>query len=815
MAGARARKPGAKLDWRLAQYSLHVPMIETLFSELVKVGNINALELTRSLELATDCLNRVEQAAFFEKWGQTDAIQYFYEPFLEAFDPQLRRDLGVYYTPPEIVQYMVERVHRALQSELDLPLGLADPSVYVLDPCCGTGAFVLETLRKIREVIAKNPDADDARVRLKEAALRRVFGFEILPAPFVVAHHGVADLLGEDKIELKSGERAPIYLTNALTGWEIPPDPDIFQDFKDEATGAHNVKKNEKILVILGNPPYDAFAKIDEEGDLTGVYKRGLREEWGVKKWNFGDLYLRFFRIAERKLEKSPRGVLCYISNFSYLREPSFVVMRKHLLQSFDGFWIDVLNGDSRETGKRTPDKLPDPSVFSTNFNKEGIKVGTAIGLMVRGENVEKTVRCRQFWGVNKREDLLESLNDAPNAHYETAFPAPENRYSLRPRDIGDDYAQWPKLTELCGNSPFNEKQFVRYLARPFDLRWCYFTTVRPIWTESRPELAAQFWDGNSFFVSRKDKKAQFEGAPFFATSALGAQHSIATDAYYFPFYLKSEVTTALEPGADGAMQTQTQTQIRANLSDAARAYLANLGISDGDDNRESGALIWRHALAMGYSPLYRARNAGGLAGDWPRVPLPATRGALEDSAQLGARVAALLDSATPCEGIESGGFLAGLRHVGRFARTDGAMIEAGDESLRVSRNWGFFGPRGIVQPGDGTLLARAATPDENAAFIELGLGAQAEVFDVYAGEFGFWNGVPRRVWETVIGGYPVLKKWLSYRDERVLGRALKLGEARELSNIIRRLTLLCAVEAALDANYEICAEEFVVLGEV
>ena len=142
-------------------------------------------------------------------------------------------------------------------------------------------------------------------------------------------------------------------------------------------------------------------------------------------------------------------------------------------------------------------------------------------------------------------------------------------------------------------------------------------------------------------------------------------------------------------------------------------------------------------------------------------------------------------------------------------------MIEDGDESLRVTRNWGFFGPRGIVQPGDGTLVGRAATPDENAAFIELGLGAQSEVLDVYAGERGFWQGVPRRVWETLIGGYPVLKKWLSYRDERVLGRALKLEEAREFANIVRRLTLICAIENQLDANYEICASDFMSLGEV
>ena len=272
----------------------------------------------------------------------------------------------------------------------------------------------------------------------------------------------------------------------------------------------------------------------------------------------------------------------------------------------------------------------------------------------------------------------------------------------------------------------------------------------------------------------------------------------------------------------DGAPDAKTQflnaknpqrgvLEVKGDAQDLARLGLADLD-ADLDADRAAGALLWQHALAVGYSPLYRASNAGGLAGDWPRVPLPNSRGALEHSAQLGARVAALLDSATPCQGIEVGQFLAGLRHVGRFTRSDGAMIEAGDESLLVTRNWGFFGPRGIVQPGDGTLVGRAATPDENAAFIELGLGAQTEVFDVYAGEFGFWNGVPRAVWETIIGGYPVLKKWLSYRDERVLGRALLFEEAREFSNIIRRLTLLCALENRLDANYEICASDFVVL---
>ena len=142
-------------------------------------------------------------------------------------------------------------------------------------------------------------------------------------------------------------------------------------------------------------------------------YKEGLISKWGIKKFNLDDLYVRFFGLAERRIaEKTGKGVVCYISNFSYLGDPSFVVMRQRFLSEFDALWFDCLNGDSRETGKLTPEGKPDPSVFSTEFNKEGIRVGTAIALMVRKATRDEkpVVRFRQFWGVTKRADLLESL---------------------------------------------------------------------------------------------------------------------------------------------------------------------------------------------------------------------------------------------------------------------------------------------------------------------------------------------------------------------------------------------------------------------
>jgi predicted helicase len=139
--------------------------------------------------------------------------------------------------------------------------------------------------------------------------------------------------------------------------------------------------------VVIGNPPYNAFAGTspESEGGLVEPYKVGLQSRWGIKKFNLDDLYIRFWRIAERRIAQATgEGIVCFISNFSWLNGPSFTVMRERLLNEFDTIWVDNLNGDSRETGKMTPEGKPDPSVFSTEFNREGIRVGTAIVTMAR-----------------------------------------------------------------------------------------------------------------------------------------------------------------------------------------------------------------------------------------------------------------------------------------------------------------------------------------------------------------------------------------------------------------------------------------------
>lgn len=277
---ARSRPQGSesKFDWRTASFYLHVPVVRKLFYELADPGSVGALHLHESMDWATDVLNRVDQHGFFDRFEENQAVQYFYEPFLTAFDPVLRKQLGVWYTPREVVEYMVARVDQILRREFHLPDGLADERVYVLDPCCGTGTYLVEALQTIYRTLTKK--SADALVAndVREAALTRIFGFEILPAPLVVSHLQIGlllQMLGAPLSE-QAGQRAGVYLTNALTGWETREQPPLeWPELDAERTEATSVKTEKPILVVFGNPPYNAFAGVSpkEEEGLVEPYK--------------------------------------------------------------------------------------------------------------------------------------------------------------------------------------------------------------------------------------------------------------------------------------------------------------------------------------------------------------------------------------------------------------------------------------------------------------------------------------------------------------------------------------------------------------
>ncbi len=881
-------KQGKKgnFQWQMAAWDLHVPTIKALFEKVATPTNLGKLDLVEVLDWTGDALNRVDAAAFFSQFDEGRAVQYFYEPFLEAFDPKLRKDLGVWYTPPEVVEYMVERVDGVLRDELAIEDGLADSNVYILDPCCGTGAYLVEVLKRIDKTLEEKGLGALAGSQLKEAAKNRVFGFEILTAPFVVAHLQLGLLLQNLGVPLLPEERVGVYLTNALTGWEPPTEEAKvrykqlslnFPELGEEKEAADGVKRGKPILVVLGNPPYNAYAGVSpkEEEGLVDLYKEGLIKDWGIKKFNLDDLYVRFFRLAEYCVTDAEpkKGVVCYISNFSYLGDPSYVVMRQRFLQEFDKLWFDCLNGDSRETGKLTPEGKPDPSVFSTEYNREGIRVGTAIALMVKKEECqdEPLVRFRHFWGVNKRSDLLESLTSGNfDNSYEVAKAIKDNRFSFRPSNVSQDYLSWAKVTDICGVSPFNgsierrgnslivyesdreslevlskyldstntdeeieaiapklmkssgefkakktrnklkgnvqfkASHICRYPFKPFDIRLAYLDPeIQPLFSRPSPDLLTQKeLEDNAFFITRDTADKNPEGTPFYFSKLVCDYDSISGHARHFPMRFvpvkrkspKSKTLFDLEQFQD--------TTPKANLSQTARAYLAKLKITNPDRDPETARIFWMHALAIGYSPAYLAENADGIRQDWPRIPLPDSRETLLASAQLGRQIAALLDTETPTPGVTSGKIRPELRAVAVVSRVGGGNLNP-DTEFAVTARWGYGGKGGITMPGKGKIERRPYTAGELKAMGETTGQLGEETSDVYLNDVAYWQNVPARVWDYTIGGYQVIKKWLSYREGDLLGRPLQPEEVREVTDMARRLGALLLLEPELDANYE------------
>lgn len=234
-----------------------------------------------------------------------------------------------------------------------------------------------------------------------------------------------------------------------------------------------------------------------------------------------------------------------------------------------------------------------------------------------------------------------------------------------------------------------------------------------------------------------------------------------------------------------------------ANVSHAARAYLAALGIKDPDGDGRTAALIWMHALAIGYSRAYLAENADGIRQDWPRIPLPHSKEALETSAALGKQIATLLDAESRISEADQ----EALRTCAHFELVDPPLDEG--KHFAVTAGWGHVGKGSVTMPGKGKSTERDYNPEErhligDAAIALLG----NRTLDIYLNDLAYWANVPVRVWEYTIGGYQVIKKWLSYREEKLLGRPLKKDEVRYVQEMVRRIASIILLEPALDENY-------------
>ncbi len=843
--------PIGAFDWRTAVWHLRAPVLRALFQQLSDPGRLQPLGLVEVLDWTAAALDRVDRAAFFTRFNEGEAVPYFYEPFLEAFDPALRKQLGVWYTPAEVVRYMVARVDRALKDDLGIADGLAADNVYVLDPCCGTGAYLAETLKRIAANLEERGLGALTGARVKQAATQRVFGFEIMPAPFVVAHLQVGltmQALDAPLSDDDDAERAGVFLTNALTGWEPHVQKPLpFPELEEERDRAERVKQDTPVLVILGNPPYNGFAgmAVDEERELSQAYRttKRVRRPEGQ---GLNDLYVRFFRMAERRIaEKTGRGVVCFISNYSWLDGLSFTGMRERYLEAFDAIRIDCLNGDKYKTGKTTPGGAPDPSIFSTPEDPVGIQVGTAITTLVRkaDHSPAETVGFRHLWGQAKREELTETADTGPEALYESIAPVLPLGLPFAAMAVNIGWQDWPSLPDLFPTSfpgvktsrdsfltdvdlgrleervthyfnpdlshdevarlypsvmnpsarfnprvvrdsllkrgePSEKSGIVRYAYRPFDNRWLYWEAETKLLDEKRADYKPHVFEGNLWLVAQQ--KPRREWSPPQVISSIGCLDLMDRGATCISAWLRDE---GLGLGGDGL-------QRRPNLSPAAQLYLDRLGKGVED--------LFHHVLAVLHDPAYREANAGALRMEWPRIPLPGwpgsdssndSGGAAEElaaSAERGRELARLLDSETPVPGVTTGTLRPEIASIGVPA-TAGGRNMAGDD-FSVTAGWGHFGTGDAVMPGQGRAEQRPYTAEERAALGDAMTTLGESTVDVYLNDRAYWRNVPINVWNYKLGGYQVLKKWLSYRESRVLGRPLLPEEVQHFTDTARRV---------------------------
>lgn len=530
--------------------------------------------------------------------------------------------------------------------------------------------------------------------------------------------------------------------------------------------------------------------------------------------------------------------------------------MRERFLEVFDSITVDCLNGDKYKTGKKSPDGTADPSVFSTEHNREGIQVGTAIALLERwptkfaGKKTQQVhdaeVQFRHWWGKDKRAELLASLGK--KTKYERLHPSLPLGLPFVPLEVREDYHKWAAVDELLEYSSFgiltnrdealvsidkeplvermtryfNAKvtnaqiaeeapvlmktkefdpefvrshllgrglssgEFVRLLYRPFDTRWLYWHSETKLVERRREDFRPHIFAGNLVLAIVQQNRKGF--TELLVASVFPSHHLIERGANYFPLYVRPEKTTAVVRETSDMFSDQIgggDGQPVPNLTPFARDYLTGLGAEPED--------LFFHIIAILHAPEYRTENAGALRQDWPRVPLPPSADTLRAGAALGRQVAALLDPETDVPGVTSGTVRPDLSGLAELTVTADAKTKTPD--LALAARWGYAGQDGVVMPGPG----------------DVGSGTRGDGFvDIHLNATTRWRDVPAAVWSYMLGGYQVLKKWLSYRESVLLGRPLTADEALDFTKHVRRISALLQLHRAFDAHYKavVTAEE-------
>lgn len=437
------------------------PFLKKIFSELA------GPDLDDRIAWAVDdlaaLLNRVDMASILKDFGKRtkreDPVVHFYETFLAAYDPKMREARGVYYTPEPVVSYIVRSVDHILKTDFGLQDGLADTTkikvtteeydkkkpgkkhevekeyhkVLILDPAVGTGTFLYGVIDQIHDHLVNKGQKGAWSGYVSEHLLPRLFGFELLMAPYTVAHMKLGIQLGEFGYDFQADERLRIYLTNTLEEAEEISSGHLFaRELVNEANAAVDVKTELPILVVLGNPPYSGHSankgewieKLLRGKDIRSKQKTESYFEVDGKplgernpKW-LNDDYVKFIRFAQWRIQQTGYGILAFISNNGYLDNPTFRGMRQSLMTTFDNIHILNLHGSTKKKEK-TPEGGKDENVFD-------IQQGVTIGIFTKEKkksNKPAKVRYSELWGGRKEKYHILNETESRDTDWETLEP--------------------------------------------------------------------------------------------------------------------------------------------------------------------------------------------------------------------------------------------------------------------------------------------------------------------------------------------------------------------------------------------------------
>ncbi|MBI5100537.1 MAG: N-6 DNA methylase [Nitrospirae bacterium] len=760
--------------------------------------------------LAVTDINKILHEYFHEGKGK-DPIIHFYETFLSEYDPKTRQMRGVYYTPEPVVSYIVRSLHSILKEQFNKPDGFADKNVTVLDPAAGTLTFLAETAKLAVDEFVSRYGEGGRKNFIKDHILKNFYAFELMMAPYAIGHLKMSFLLEELGYRLQKDDRVKLYLTNTLEMEELPETrlPGM-SSLSEESHLAGKVKKEQPILVIMGNPPYskssvNKSAFIEHE---MALYKEDVSEEKNIQP--LSDDYIKFMRFAHWKIEQDGKGIIGLITNNSYLSGVIHRGMRKKLFASFDEIYILNLHGSSR-FGEKSPDGGNDENVFD-------IQQGVVIALFVKRD--DRSRGCKIFYqdvfglrdnkydylgksdihttkwkalkpsepyyffdekdfSLQSTYDKFASITKVFNVyssgvktnrdHFLTDFDLKAlDRRIQTMRDNKLDNELFRKTYNLTDGTYWNTErergkvrnndnwrsQFYKFAYRPFDMRWIFY---QPNLIEigrggASKDTMRHFFKENIGLISARNSKSSIVNHFFCSNAVTDMKCGESTiQSYVFPLYLyKTPDKPNKRSFGQAMMLFEPEAEYGVKKPNLSAEIVDKL--SKAYKKTPSPEEIFYYIYAVLYSETYRTKYAEFLKIDFPRVPFTKDYKLFRKMSEYGSR---LVD-------------------------------------LHLLKSRALDSPIARFQ-GEGDSRAGKPKYDDNTD-------------RVYINKEQYFEGISTAVWNYQIGGYQVCDKWLKDRKERIL----TLEEIQTYCRIVTAIEETIKIQKAIDGIYAALEAEII-----